>query len=146
MNPSGQLQTVDSKTREASYIVTRSEPRERTVHVVEYSRYPRRLANEGRHVAYTQDRSESGLGLDLRERVWPGELLQVTLRDIDDSVAIDGLARVVWCRETDEGRSEAGIAMLREKGERPMLRVRRRDATLGEGPEKVRMRGDQERR
>lgn len=102
----------------------RREPRERTVHIVEYSRYPRRLAHEERRVAYTQDRSASGLGLDLGERVWPGELLQVTLRDIDGAVSIDGLARVVWCRETTGGRAHAGLSMLREKGERPLMRVR----------------------
>jgi hypothetical protein len=102
----------------------RREPRERTVHIVEYSRYPRRLANEGRRIAYTQDRSASGMGLDLAERVWPGELLQVTLQDIDGNVSIDGLARVVWCRETAEGRAHAGLSMLREKGERPLMRVR----------------------
>jgi hypothetical protein len=130
MNPFGQLQTSDSRTREASYSATRSEPREQTVHVVEYSRYPRRLANESRHVAYTQDRSKSGLGLDLAERVWPGELLQIKLRNIDGSVSIEGLARVVWCRETKEGRAEAGISMVRENGERPMLRVRRRSAVI----------------
>ena len=110
---------------------TRCEPRETTVHVVEYSRYPRRLANEERRVAYTQDRSPGGLGLDLSERVWPGELLQVTLRDIDGTVAVDGLARVVWCRETNGGRAQAGLSMLRANGERPMLRVRRTSRGLG---------------
>jgi hypothetical protein len=75
-------------------------------------------------VGYTQDRSASGLGLDLSERVWPGELLQITLRDIDGSVAVDGLARVVWCREAEGGRVHAGVSMLREDGERPLMRVR----------------------
>ena len=130
MNPAGQFQTSEARKREPSYAATRAEPRERTVHVVEYSRYPRRLANEGRHIAYTQDRSENGLGLDLTERVWPGELLQITLRNIDGSVSIDGLARVVWCREAKEGRAEAGISMLQESGERPMMRVRRQSAAL----------------
>ncbi|HIF94688.1 MAG TPA: PilZ domain-containing protein [Myxococcales bacterium] len=130
MNPASQLQKSEALKRETTYAATRAEPREQTVHVVEYSRYPRRLANEGRHVAYTQDRSEGGLGLDLAERVWPGELLQITLRDIDGRVSIDGLARVVWCRETKEGRAEAGISMLRESGERPMMRVRRRNTAL----------------
>jgi len=105
-------------------ISSRREPRERTVHVVEYSRYPRRLANEGRRIGYTQDRSVSGLGLDLNERVQPGELLQVTLRDIDGTVSVDGLARVVWCRDARGGRAHAGLSMLREEGERPMIRVR----------------------
>ena len=103
----------------------RSEPRQQTVHVVEYSRYPRRSAQDVRRVAYTQDRSSTGLGLDLNERVYPGELLQVSLRDIDGSHSVEGLARVVWCRETEGGRVHAGLSMLREKGERPMMRVRR---------------------
>lgn len=102
----------------------RREPRERTVHVVEYSRYPRRLADESRRIGYTQDRSASGLGLDLAERVRPGELLHVMLRDIDGAVAVDGLARVVWCREVEGGRAHAGVSILREQGQRPMMRVR----------------------
>ena len=109
----------------SNYASIRREPRERTVHLVEYSRYPRRLANERRCVAYTQDRSNSGLGLDLTERVWPGELLQVMLRDVDGTISINGLARVVWSREVVSGRTHAGLSMLDEKGERPMLRVRR---------------------
>lgn len=108
----------------STHIQARSEPRQRVVHVVEYSRYPRRLADEGRRVGYTQDRSAYGLGLDLNERVSPGELLQVTLRDIDGTVSVDGLARVVWCREVEGGRAHAGLSMLREKGQRPMMRVR----------------------
>ena len=106
---------------------TREETREPTVHVVEYSRYPRRIADESRRVAYTQDRSETGLGLDLPEPVAPGELLHVTLRDIDGEVAIDGLARVVWCEVSDRGRARAGVAMLREQGQKPMMRVRTRE-------------------
>lgn len=102
----------------------RLEHRERIVHVVEYSRYPRRLADEKRRVGYTQNRSASGLGLDLDHRLCPGELLQVTLRDIDGTIAIDGLARVVWCREVEGGRAHAGVSILREDGKRPMTRVR----------------------
>jgi hypothetical protein len=121
------LQTETRQPAKAQSMVRtrRSEPRERTVRVVEYSRYPRRLANEGRHIGYTQDRSAGGLGLDLGERVWPGELLQVTLLDIDGAVEKGGLARVVWCREKPNGRAEAGVSMLRESAERPMMRVRR---------------------
>jgi len=118
MTATAEMQSIRANTP------VRREPRERTVHIVEYSRYPRRLANEGRRVGYTQDRSATGLGLDLGEKVWPGELLQVTLRDIDGTVSVDGLARVVWCREVDGGRAHAGVSMLREKGERPLMRVR----------------------
>jgi hypothetical protein len=109
---------------DSNFASIRCEPRERTVNLVEYSRYPRRLANEGKRVGYTQDRSATGLGLDLAERVWPGELLQVTLRDIDGTASVDGLARVVWSRDATSGRTLAGLSMLREKGEKPMMRVR----------------------
>jgi hypothetical protein len=107
-------------------VALRLESRERVVHVVEYSHYPRRLASENRRVAYTQDRSRSGLGLDLPERVRPGELLRVTLRDIDGSPSVDGLCRVVWCKETGDGRARAGVSLLREQGRREMMRVRGR--------------------
>ena len=109
----------------------RLEARERVVHVVEYSHYPRRLASENRQVAYTQDRSESGLGLDLPERVRPGELLQVTVRDIDGDLQVDGLCRVVWCKDIEGGRARAGVAILREQDKRPMMRVRGRDVLAG---------------
>lgn len=117
MSVSAQIPAQEATSR-------RREHRQRVVHVVEYSRYPRRLADEARRVGYTQNRSPSGLGLDLEERVCPGELLQVTLRDIDGTVAIDGLARVVWCRDADGGRALAGLSILRENGDRPMMRVR----------------------
>jgi len=120
--------SATAQLQQTNYRSVRSEPRERTVNVVEYSRYPRRLANEGRRVGYTQDRSATGLGLDLGERVNPGELLQVTLRDIDGKISVDGLARVVWCRDAGGGRAHAGVCMLREEGERPLMRVRRTGA------------------
>jgi hypothetical protein len=113
-------------------VALRLESRQRVVHVVEYSHYPRRLATENRRIAYTQDRSAGGLGLDLPERVRPGELLQVTVRDIDGEVEVDGLARVVWCQQTEGGRARAGVSILRENGQRRMMRVRSR-ATVGRG-------------
>lgn len=113
-------------------VALRLESRQRVVHVAEYSHYPRRLATENRRIAYTQDRSEGGLGLDLPERVRPGELLQVTVRDIDGDVEVDGLARVVWCQQTEGGRARAGVSILRENGQRPMMRVRSR-AAVGRG-------------
>lgn len=117
----------------SSGVPLRLESRQRVVHVVEYSHYPRRLATENRRIAYTQDRSEGGLGLDLPERVRPGELLQVTVRDIDGEVEFDGLARVVWCQETEDGRARAGVSILRENGQRRMMRVRSR-TVVGQGP------------
>ena len=106
-------------------IPLRLEGRQRVVHVVEYSLYPRREASEKRRVAYTQDRSESGLGLDLPERVAPGELLRVTVRDIDGHISFDGLARVVWCKQIAGGRARAGVSILQEKGKRRLARVAR---------------------
>lgn len=103
----------------------RAESREWVVHLVEYSRYPRSDRGEDRRIAYTQDRSRTGLGLDLPESIEPGELLRITLRDIDGGIDMDGLARVVWCESLASGRSRAGLSMLREAGERPLMRVRK---------------------
>ena len=105
-------------------VTFRAEDRQRVVHVVEYSHYPRKQEGERRRVAYTQDRSETGLGLDLADPVEVGDLLQVTVRDVDGEVCVDGLARVVWCQPNKDGRARAGLAMLREEGDRPMMRVR----------------------
>ena len=121
----------------AEGVPLRLESRKRVVNVVEYSHYPRRLATENRRIAYTQDRSEGGLGLDLPERVRPGELLQVTVRDIDGGVEVDGLARVVWCHETEGGRARAGVAILREEGQRRMMRVRSRAVVTQGTPQEV---------
>ena len=104
----------------------RTETRQRVVHVVEYSRYPRRDPDEDQRVGYTQDRSTTGLGLDLPEGVKPGELLRIRLRDIDGEIDMEGLARVVWCESLNSGRARAGLAILRESGERPMMKVRPR--------------------
>jgi hypothetical protein len=115
---------IGTAKTEAKSSYERAEIRQQVVHVVEYSRYPRRDPGEDRRIAYTQDRSRTGLGLDLPETVHPGELLRITLRDIDGEIDMDGLARVVWCKEKASGRARAGLAMLRESGERPLMRVR----------------------
>ncbi len=114
---------MSHSTAQMTDIPARTEIRRRVVHVVEYSRYPRRDPSEEQKVAYTQDRSSTGLGLDLPEAVEPGELLHITLRGIDGEIDMDGLARVVWCQLGESGRARAGLSMLREKGEKPMLRV-----------------------
>ncbi len=84
----------------------------------------RRDPGEAQRVAYTQDRSRTGFGLDLPEGVKPGELLRIRLRDIDGEIDMDALARVVWCKSLSSGRARAGLAMLRESGKRPMMRAR----------------------
>jgi hypothetical protein len=100
----------------------RTEPRDRIVHVVEYSPFPRRRASETCGIGFTQDFSANGLGLDLSEPLRAGDLLRVTLRDIDGGAAMDGLARVVWCRLGDVARYRAGLSLLRDASERPLLR------------------------
>ena len=52
--------------------------------------------------------------------------------NIDGEVEVDGLARVVWCQQTEGGRARAGVSILRENGQRPMMRVRSR-AAVGRG-------------
>jgi hypothetical protein len=126
MNSTHSARSATKEISEKEEMSIRSESRQAVVHVVEWSRYPRRSVGEKRNVAYTQDRSDMGLGLDLPESVEPNELLSITLRDIDGKHSIEGLARVIWCRPAEGGRFRAGLALLREEGERPMLRVRRR--------------------
>ena len=101
---------------------TRTETRDRVVHIVEYSPYPRRRVSEACRVGFTQDCSTTGLGLDLSEPLRAGELLRVTLRDIDGGAAMDGLARVVWCRLGDVARYRAGLVLLRDGSRRPLVR------------------------
>ena len=84
-------------------------------------------------IAYTQDRSKTGLGLDLPEGVQPGELLRIRLRGIDGEIDMDALARVVWCENLSTGRARAGLAMLRERRGRRMRRVH--EARRQEQPE-----------
>lgn len=108
----------------------RAEGRDRVVHVVEYGPFPRRRASETRRVGFTQDCSAHGLGLDLDEPLRRGELLRVTLRDIDGEASRDGLARVVWCRLGDLDRYRAGLALLPDASPRP----RRRRAAAVRGP------------
>ncbi len=116
----------EARSAPSEGVPLRLESRQRVVHVVDYSHYPRRDSLATRRVAYTQDRSDSGLGLDLPEVVEPGELLRVSVCDVDGNIAIDGLVRVVWCTPLEGGRARAGVVMLREEGQRPMLRVRGR--------------------
>jgi hypothetical protein len=115
---------MTTTARPALALEPRTERRDRVVHVVEYSHFPRRCAGDSRQVGYTQDRSPMGLGLDLSEPLRTGDLLRVTLRDIDGEAAIDGLARVVWCRDGEHARYRAGLCVLRDASKRPLLRSR----------------------
>lgn len=117
------MRTSNARAQNA-YSSIRCESRQNVVHLVEYSRYPRQDPGEDRKVAYTQDRSATGLGLDLPEIIEPGELLRISLRDIDGLAGMDGLARVVWCQSGEAGRVRAGLSILRETSERPMVRIR----------------------
>ena len=120
-------------------VALRLQSRQSVVHVVDYSHYPRRDAFAPRRVAYTQDRSENGLGLDLPEVVTPGDLLRVSVRDVDGNIDLEGLVRVVWCERTQAGRARAGVAMLREEGQRPMMRARSQTAIGDESADEDRI-------
>ncbi|MFO0689436.1 MAG: PilZ domain-containing protein [Myxococcota bacterium] len=100
----------------------RTEPRDRSVHLVEYSPFPRRRLRETAGIGFTQDCSATGLGLDVAEPLRSGELLRVTLRDIDGGCRMEGLARVVWCRLGDVARYRVGLHLLRDAERRPLRR------------------------
>lgn len=114
MTPAAALRELDPDHR--------TEPRDRSVHLVEYSPYPRRRLRETAGIGFTQDCSATGLGLDLTEPLRAGELLRVTLRDIDGTSAMEGLARVVWCRLGDVARYRAGLRLLEDAERRPLRR------------------------
>ncbi|MBK7949618.1 MAG: PilZ domain-containing protein [Deltaproteobacteria bacterium] len=112
----------------------RTEPRDRVVHIVEFSPFPRRRANERRHIGFTQDCSTTGFGLDLSEPLRSGDLLRVTLRDIDGGAALDGLARVVWCRLGDVARYRAGLVLIRDGARRVLARKPASTRRAARGP------------
>jgi hypothetical protein len=70
--------------------------------------------------------SDAGLCLVVAEREEIGSLVRVVVRGLHGHTSRDVVARVVWCDDSDPGRSRLGLELLRES--RPqMLRVRYED-------------------
>jgi hypothetical protein len=113
----------------------RTHPRRQALRLVEYSDFPRMDLDAGRQTGLALNESDSGLCIAVSGKQEIGSLLRVTVRGIDGRSARDVVARVVWCRDADEGRFRIGLEMLRENKPR-MMRVRleggQRKISIGE--------------
>jgi hypothetical protein len=90
----------------------RREPREDTVRIVEYSRYPRDAAEQRVQLGFTRDLSHMGMcvGVDREERV--GALLKLCVRDVDGRSPEPIIARVVWSESEWDRRFWLGLELL----------------------------------
>ena len=81
----------------ADFHPPRADERERSVHIVEYSQYPRTCAGQQLNVGHTRDTSRGGMCFGSKISKQIGDLLRVTVRGIDGLANYEGLARVAWC-------------------------------------------------
>ncbi|MAJ61279.1 MAG: hypothetical protein CBC48_15845 [bacterium TMED88] len=98
--------------------MARTEKREATVRIVEYSCYPRIARGEHTQVAFTRNESDSGMCLVTHRAEKPGALLRVARRNVDGISDLDALAHVVWCEARRDGRYWIGLALM-EPAQRP---------------------------
>lgn len=92
----------------------RRERREQGILIAEYTPFPRHASGQHPRFGFTRDFSRSGmcLGVDAAERV--GDLLRVTIRDLDGRSARTSIERVVWCSAERDGRHWLGLERLTE--------------------------------
>jgi len=102
--------------------VPRGARRERVVRLVEYTTFPRVSRDPAVRVAFTRDESATGMCLGADRPEAEGGLMRVVVRGADGRPTLDGLARVVWCRERGDGRWWIGVALL-QKGARHLRTV-----------------------
>jgi len=106
--------TIEAARRGPVGTGERREPREDTVRIVEYSRYPREAADQRLQLGFTRDLSRRGMciGVDRGERV--GALLRLCVRDVAGGSPEPILGRVVWTRAEWDGRFWLGLELLSE--------------------------------
>jgi hypothetical protein len=113
----------------------RADTRRHALRLVEYSNFPRMDLDAGLQTGLALNESDSGICIAVKDEEEIGALLRITVRGIDGLPVRDVVARVVWCRDADEGRYRVGLEMMRETKPR-MMRVRheqgRRRVSLGE--------------
>jgi hypothetical protein len=92
----------------------RREEREKTVRIVEYSRFPRVSPLQTLRVGFTRDLSAAGmcLGVDVWEPA--GSLLRLAIRDVAGRCANAFIGRVVWTAADRSGRFWLGLELLTE--------------------------------
>jgi len=98
----------------ALFTPTRREARVNAVRSAEYTPFPRTRASQTPRRGFTRDASPLGmcLGVDVPEQV--GALLRVEVRELDGQSIGATIARVVWCKPTQDGRYWIGLDLLCE--------------------------------
>lgn len=92
----------------------RREPRTEAVRIVDYAPFPRAVGDGGSRIGFTRDYSRSGMCIGVDDRQQVGDLLRVTLRDVDGRPARSAIERVVWCRAERDGRFFVGLELVAE--------------------------------
>jgi hypothetical protein len=93
-------------------VCPRREPREQTVRVVEYTRFPRAGDDALPRFGFTRDISVSGMCIGADEPEPVGALLRVTMRDLDGQPRKPSVERVAWCSRARDGRHWIGLERL----------------------------------
>jgi hypothetical protein len=96
----------------------RSEARESSLRIVEYTRFPRSAPGQGPRIGFTRDISETGMCLGVEEAVPIGSLLRLMVRALDGRATPPSIHRVVWCSAERDGRYWLGLELLSEPRDR----------------------------
>lgn len=124
--PSRTCETDFDRSPQSDCDEDRRGPRRDGLRQVDYSPFPRVSLDSGNCRGLLLNESDTGLCLVVGEQEAIGTLLRVVVRGLHGHTSRDVVARVVWCSDTDQGRTRLGLELLRES--RPqMLRVRYRD-------------------
>lgn len=92
----------------------RSQEREETVRIVEYSRFPRVAPLQNLRVGFTRDLCAAGMCLGVDECEPVGSLLRLSVRDVAGRCADALIGRVVWTGAERDGRFWLGLELLTE--------------------------------
>lgn len=92
----------------------RSEEREKTIRIVEYSRFPRVAPQQKLRIGFTRDLCAAGMCLGVDECEPVGSLLRLIVRDVDGRRADAFIGRVVWTRAERDHRFWLGLELLTE--------------------------------
>ena len=96
----------------------RREPRDESLRIVEYARFPRISPEQRPRIGFTRDVSEAGMCLGVDDAEPIGSLLRVTVRSLEGRPRSPSIHRVVWCSTERDGRYWLGLEFVSERQER----------------------------
>jgi hypothetical protein len=116
----------------------RSQEREATVRIVEYSRFPRVAPLQNLRFGFTRDLCAAGMCLGVDECEPVGSLLRLSIRDVAGRCADAFIGRVVWTGVERDGRFWLGLELLTEVLMRKVAPRPARDGSGGVAPNRPR--------